>query len=132
MNGLFIGTTSIDIISPLPSFPEENSKNRGQKQLIDIGGPATNAAYTFAKLGGNATLISLVGKNPFSQFIHQKLESYNIHHIDLNPNLERNPIISTIIINKQNGSRTINDIPYPPQLPLLKPNIDLDYFDIIY
>lgn len=131
MHGLFIGTTTIDLIYPLPSFPKENTKNRAEHQLIDIGGPATNAAFTFSALGEKATLVSLIGQNPFSNFTKEKLRQYNINHVDLNSNLEQNQVISSILVNTQNGSRTITDVAPILEKDFKIPKIDLLAFDII-
>ena len=73
--GLFVGVTTMDLVYPFPGFPEENTKNKTDGLLIDIGGPATNAAFAFTVLGGEATLVSMVGQNPMSLFIKDRLQS---------------------------------------------------------
>lgn len=107
MRGLFIGVTSIDIIYPLSNFPIEDSKNYTRSEIIDIGGPATNAAFAFSALGGHSTLVSLIGDNPFSNFTKRKLSQYKIDHIDLNERDKGYPAISSILINQSTGSRTL-------------------------
>jgi sugar/nucleoside kinase (ribokinase family) len=131
MNGLFIGLTSVDIIYASNKFLVENTKNKANTHIIDIGGPATNSAYTFATLGGNATLISLVGQNYMSKFIKEKLENYNINHIDLNHGLQKNPEISTINVNTENGSRTVVMGKPLENISFSVPEIDLEQFDVI-
>jgi len=131
MRGLFIGATSIDIIYPLSHFPIEDSKNYTQSEVLDIGGPATNAAFAFSALGGKSTLVSLIGDNPFSNFIQQRLSQYGIDHIDLNDREKSYPAISSILINQSTGSRTLaSTIPrMEGQLNLNRP-IPRDY-DIV-
>ncbi len=107
MRGLFIGLTTIDIIYPLQSFPEEDSKIYSDRQLLYLGGPATNAAITFSALHGEATLISLVGKGSFNQTIVSRLRKYKVKHVDLNPMMESDPTISAIMVSEKNGARTI-------------------------
>lgn len=131
MKGLFVGLTSIDIIYPLNHFPEENTKNPSLNGLLDIGGPATNAAFTFAALGGKATLVSLIGQQPFRLFIKEKLEQYGIEHIDLNEQLNQIPVISSIVVNASTGSRTIVNFQPKTDIPVLSPQVNTDRFDII-
>ena len=131
MHGLFIGLTTIDLIYPLTHFPKENNKSRSQGQLIDIGGPATNAAFTFSALGGKATLISLVGKHPFSAFMNDKFREYKIHHIDLDKELEQNPIIASVMVNKNNGSRTIVNANPLVETKFKLPSVNLENFDVV-
>ena len=131
MRGLFIGLTCIDILYPLDSFPGENSKNKCEEERIDIGGPATNAAFAFAALGGEATLVSMIGQHPFTDFMQAKLEEYGIWHLDLNARLERKPTISSVILNTTNGSRTILTAKALAEEPIASPSLNPDDFDVI-
>ena len=107
MKGLFIGLTTIDLLYPFEHFPLENTKTNCPSAIMDIGGPATNAAFAFGALGGEATLVSLIGKSPFSDFMSRKLREYQIAHIDLNDQAETQPVMASVMINQSNGSRTI-------------------------
>lgn len=131
MNGLFIGITAVDILYPLDHFPKENSKTRSAAELVDIGGPATNAAFTFSALGGRASLISQIGQNPFSAFMKEKLQQYDINHIDLNDQLQQYPIIASILVNTTNGSRTIINAKPNMEFETASLNIDLSNYDVI-
>ena len=131
MKGLFIGLTSIDLIYALPGFPEENTKNKCEGPMIDIGGPATNAAFTFAALGGTATLVSLIGRNSFSAFMNEKLEQYGIRHLDLDATFRGDPELASIIVNGTNGSRTIVSSKPKTATVFRPPAVNLGEFDII-
>ncbi len=131
MRGLFVGLTSIDIIYPLEYFPLEDTKNKTGEEIIDIGGPATNAAFTFRALGGDATLISLLGNTPFSAFIQERLEQYGIRHLDLNPAYTGSPEIASILVNKKNGSRTVATVKPRSGVDFKLPLPELSGFDVI-
>ncbi len=131
MKGLFIGVTSVDIIYQLKEFPDEDSKNYAKSQIIDIGGPATNAAFTFSALGGQSTLISVVGRNPLSPFVKQKMIDYGIHHLDLNADATGYPPISSILVNQHNGSRTLASTKPVPAKALNLDQAVLPEYDVV-
>ncbi len=105
--GLFVGLSTIDVLYPMEGFPQEDHKHYSQAQLIQLGGPATNAAITFAALGGQATLVSAIGCGSLSQLMKDRLQGYGVRHLDLAPDYPGDPIISSIVSNTRNGSRTI-------------------------
>ena len=131
MKGLFIGLTAVDIIYPLTAFPRENEKIRATGEIMDVGGPATNAAFAFSALGGEATLVSWVGKHALTGFINDKLASYGLFHLDLNVNYEKDPIVSCVMLNTSTGSRTIVTSQVNMNIPIIPPNLDPGLFDII-
>ncbi|MDO5747588.1 MAG: PfkB family carbohydrate kinase [Actinomycetaceae bacterium] len=49
-NALFAGLITVDIIHRVKSFPQANHKIQADEQEISAGGPATNAAVTYAAL----------------------------------------------------------------------------------
>ncbi len=131
MQGLFVGLTTIDIIYPLTEFPAENEKARAEEVVIDVGGPAMNAAFTFTALGGKATLVTWIGRHTLKSYMWDKLLAYGISTIDLNPYQEREPVISSVILNTNNGSRTIYTGLVDMGINVLDPGLDLSQFDII-
>jgi sugar/nucleoside kinase (ribokinase family) len=88
-------------------YPETNTKNIVLSTRTDIGGPATNAAITFALLGGKARLITKIGKHEFRDFMMNKLIGMGIEVIDLIEGYNYPPVISTVISSLENGDRTI-------------------------
>lgn len=129
--GLFLGLTAIDLLYYLSDFPVENTKHKTKDQYIDIGGPATNAAYAFAALGGEATLLSLIGQHPFRHFMLERLNYYGIHHIDLNPFWSQYPEIASILINRNTGSRTVATRQPVEEIALSPPDIHLSDYDVL-
>jgi sugar/nucleoside kinase (ribokinase family) len=60
--GCFIGLCTVDAAYVVDDFPLPNHKVSAQRQELTAGGPATNAAITFAFLGGAASLVSALGR----------------------------------------------------------------------
>lgn len=101
----FIGLTGLDYVYYLDSLPEENGKCKTNDYATYVGGPAANAAITYASLGGDATLITAYGNSPESSIITKELTSYGVKVI--NTSLDSKlPGISTICITGD-GKRTI-------------------------
>lgn len=107
MSGLFIGVTTLDLIYPIAHYPEEDSKTNVDQHDLFLGGPATNAAITFAALGGKATLISSVGNNEWSTMIKDRLRSLGVTHIDLVAGFDYQVACSSILVNIKSGLRTV-------------------------
>ena len=73
--GIFVGLATIDIVYGVDEFPEANTKIEARSQEVFVGGPATNAAIAFAHFGGQATLVTAVGRNVLAAVIREELES---------------------------------------------------------
>ncbi len=52
--GLFLGSTTLDLVHYVDRFPAPDEKLEADARRIGAGGPAANAAATFAALGGQA------------------------------------------------------------------------------
>jgi len=68
--------------------------------------PATNAAITFAHLGGRSTLVTAVGRHSLAGAIKAEIEQRSVTLIDLNPNFSEPPVLSSIYVNRL-GQRNI-------------------------
>ncbi|WNJ15995.1 PfkB family carbohydrate kinase [Pontibacter sp. G13] len=107
MKGLFIGLTTIDLQYVLPSFPATNSKHKTSQMQVDIGGPATNAAATFACLGGDSEVCTMVGDHAWTFFIQQEFRRYALRLWDLIPNESILPPLASVWTTADTGDRTI-------------------------
>lgn len=130
MKGLFIGLTTVDLLYTLDGFPRENEKYKAQQAMLEIGGPATNAAFAFSALGGEAVLISPVGQHAWSEFIRKKILDLGITHVDLVHEEEYQSTISSIIINLQTGSRTVLTSTAEMLKSPIIPDLPIDEFDV--
>lgn len=106
LRGLFVGLTTIDIHYQVDTFPMSNAKTVAGAFAMAVGGPATNAAITFAHLGGNSRLLSLIGQQPFTPFIEHELHQYHVTLTDLCPAATQLPTISSIVTTP-GGQRAI-------------------------
>lgn len=105
--GLFVGLCGLDVVfyenAPLPS---EDYKMKASDVRSCIGGPAANAAITFALLGGNSTVITYIGNSPVGTIIKQQMADLGIKVIDMCQD-EDVKCISSIYVNTRDATRTI-------------------------
>jgi len=52
--GIFLGQVTTDIVYYVSHYPANNQKLKAERQLAFAGGPAANAAVTFAAFGDQA------------------------------------------------------------------------------
>lgn len=103
---IFVGLSTIDVVYRVDQFPGANSKVVAASQDVFIGGPATNASLAFARLGGEAVLVSAVGRHPLAAAIRQELEKYSVQLADLHPQFDGEPVISSVSVDKD-GNRNV-------------------------
>jgi sugar/nucleoside kinase (ribokinase family) len=105
--GLFVGLTTVDVIFGFDRYPDEDTKSTAQRFTLSAGGPATNAAVVFPYLGGEAQLISALGKSAISEIAAADLARCRVQHLDIAANLERQPALSAIAIAGHRATRTV-------------------------
>jgi sugar/nucleoside kinase (ribokinase family) len=110
----FLGRSTLDLLYQVPDFPREDTKTMATHFLAQCGGPALNAAVTFAFLGGAAHLISAVGRGGASEIVKRELLHYSVRLTDIWDDSGFSPPVSSIIINARSGSRTIFNAPATP------------------
>jgi sugar/nucleoside kinase (ribokinase family) len=120
---LFVGLTVVDIQYFVDEFPFPNQKIKTKPPLINIGGPAANAAITFSFLGGKSSFLTGIGKNSFASFIHEEFNKNNINVFDFSENECIEPVIATIVTSLKSSERSIISH-YPCSFSCLK---DLSY-----
>lgn len=103
--GLFVGLCTTDIVYYADTFPEENKKIKVNDYARYIGGPAANAAITYALLGGDATLATCLGNSLESKVMIEELQSYGVNV--LNYSMQNILPNTASILVSQNGERTI-------------------------
>lgn len=105
--GLFIGLCGLDVVFyEKNKFPVEDTKMKCEVVKSALGGPAANAAITYAMLGGKSTIISYIGNSNVGRLIKSMLMDLNIDVIDM-CNDEDVKCISSIYVNTVNATRTI-------------------------
>ncbi|MBD2460406.1 sugar kinase [Oscillatoria sp. FACHB-1407] len=111
--GLFVGITTLDLIYLVEQVPTSNQKIVALDSIVAAGGPATNAAITFAHLnqqevvGQCAMLLAALGTHPMTHLIRTDVESRGVAIADLIPNQAFVPPVSSILVTQATGERAV-------------------------
>lgn len=103
----FLGLTTLDLIYLVERPPSENQKIVADRQEVAAGGPAANAAVTFAHLGGRARLVTGVGSSLFGEAARSDLAARKVEVVDLASDSSRQPPVSSIAVTKSTGHRAV-------------------------
>ncbi len=121
---VFVGLTTLDIAYALERYPDEDSKTQARAAFLGAGGPAANAAVTFAHLSGRTpALVTALGEHQLAQVIRHDLEEYGVAPVDVTPGGAQRPPVSSALIATTAGTRTIVSLdgsqisaPFEPRL----------------
>ena len=104
---LCIGHAAYDLSAFVDGYPLENSKCETAESLEACGGPAANAAWLLSFWGMDCAFAGLVGEDAYGRRIRDEFLAVgtDVSLLELRPG-HATPL-SMILINKQNGSRTI-------------------------
>jgi sugar/nucleoside kinase (ribokinase family) len=125
-SGIFVGLSTIDLVHTVDEFPLADTKAVARSQEVLVGGPATNAAITFSLLGGKATLVTGVGRHPVAGLVKDELRRYAVDLVDLAPQSELFPAISSVWIN-QYGHRSVVSV-NATRIDISGPQVDHSLF----
>ena len=110
-SGLFVGLITLDFLYLATEFPSSNQKIVAADYTVAAGGPATNAAVTFNYLGNlekslkkPAQVCGVLGASPLAGIIRAELMQQGIEIIDLLPESDTVPPISSVIITQRTGN----------------------------
>ena len=101
--GLFVGLTTIDLVHYVERFPVPDEKIQAEGCWLGAGGPAANAAATFAALGGRAWLVTALGTGDLSRLSAADLEAHGVEVIDVSSGGEI--AVSSVMVDR--GGRRI-------------------------
>jgi len=101
---IFITSPSIKLTNNILSF-QASSKNETDSDLICSGGGATNSAVTFSRLKLKTSCISLLGRDPLSEYVLNDLNKEKINTSFLRYSKKDSTDFSVIIVGPD-GSRT--------------------------
>jgi sugar/nucleoside kinase (ribokinase family) len=105
--GLFVGLATVDLIYAVENIPGRNEKISVPGQQISAGGPATNAAVTFAFLGGRAELVTAVGTHPVATVIREDSSRHAVGLHDVARRSRETPPLSSLMVLRATGERTV-------------------------
>ena len=130
MKILCIGHSSWDITVPVDDYPIENTKYRYNEKYSAGGGPASNAAYLLGKWGVDTVIASTIGSDDFGTNIKKEYQDIHVNTDYIETSYEKDTSLSFILINKNNGSRTVFNV--ATEHPALK-KLNYDFTpDIIF
>lgn len=105
--GVFVGLATLDVIHRIAKPPAVNEKIASTAQFVAAGGPAANAAVTFAALGGEATLVTALGDDPVADLIRADLTAYGVSVIDAAAGSARPVPVSSVAVVESTGDRSV-------------------------
>lgn len=105
--GVFVGLATLDVIHRITRPPEPNEKVTASAQFVAAGGPAANAAVTFAALGGGAILVTALGDDPVADLIRADLAAYGVDVIDAAAGTTRAVPVSAVSVVESTGDRSV-------------------------
>jgi sugar/nucleoside kinase (ribokinase family) len=105
--GLFVGLATVDMQYLVEVFPKRDAKTAAHEFQMATGGPATNAAVTFAHLGGDSRLLARIGNHPLTAFMTGDLSCLGVEVTDVEPESTALPPVSSIVSIPSTGERTI-------------------------
>lgn len=103
---LAVGDINLDIIAPIPFYPNKGGEGVTDRAEIHLGGSATNTAVVLARFGVKTFLLGRVGRDPFGDYTLALLGKIGVD-ISL---IQRDPALATgimFIAVTPDGERTI-------------------------
>lgn len=104
--GLFVGLATLDVVSHVERAPGPDEKVTATWQLLAAGGPALNAAVTFAALGGDAVLVTRVGSGPAADLVRGDLAACGVRLVDA-AGAGSTPPVSSITVEADGTRRVV-------------------------
>lgn len=105
--GVFVGLATLDVIHRIAAPPTVNQKITSTAQFVAAGGPAANAAVTFAALGGSATLVTALGDEPVADLIRADLAAHGVEVVDAAQGATRPVPVSSVSVVEATGDRSV-------------------------
>ena len=105
--GLFVGLATLDAVYRVERAPGPDEKVRALSQELVAGGPAANAAVTYAALGGAATLGTALGAHPLAALAADDLAAHGVRLLDASPRSTAPPAVATAVVVDATGERSV-------------------------
>jgi len=109
----FVGLSTLDMVYRVPAPPGPDEKVQATAQDFAAGGPAANAAVTFAALagsaapGGSATLVTALGRHALAREVAAELGSRGVLVVDAMPDRAEPPAVSSAYVVEETGQRSV-------------------------
>lgn len=102
-----IGNVVYDFTVSSNKFIVEGIRNSFEDAVLNVGGPASNAASVIAKFGGQVDFYGRIGNDENGKYIYKKmaLENINLEHLNICDSI-MTPF-SFVLLNTSESTRTI-------------------------
>ena len=119
---LSVGIATVDTIVLVDKYPAADERVVALQSVRAVGGPATTAAVTMARLGIDVALSCVIGDDEDGRFIFDtlKCEGVDTRNVIVNPAIHT--AIGTIVVSKSEKTRAIMVQPHS-ELPSKPANI---------
>jgi sugar/nucleoside kinase (ribokinase family) len=108
--GVFVGLATLDVVHRVERPVGTDQKVGALRQDVCAGGPAANAAVTFAALGGRATLVTALGAHPLARMVARDLAGLDVLVVDAAPGVLDTPAVSLVRVVESTGERSVSSI----------------------
>jgi sugar/nucleoside kinase (ribokinase family) len=105
--GVFVGLATLDVVHRIDRPPGVNEKITAAAQFVAAGGPAANAAVTFAALGGDAILVTALGDGPVAGLVRADLAACGVEVVDAAAGATRAVPVSAVSVVESTGDRSV-------------------------
>jgi sugar/nucleoside kinase (ribokinase family) len=122
---LSVGIATVDTIVLVDKYPHADERVVALQSVRAVGGPATTAAVTMARLGIDVALSCVIGDDDDGRFIIETLkrEGVDTRNVFVDPSIHT--AIGTIVVSKSEKTRAIMVQPHS-ELPAKPANLN-DY-----
>lgn len=104
--GVFAGLTTLDVVQHVDRLPERDEKVTSAEQFLSAGGPAANAAVTFAALRGSAVLVTALGSGPAAEVARADLRAHGVRVVEVPVGGGDTPV-SSVLVERRTGERSV-------------------------
>ena len=117
---LCVGVATVDNIVLVEKYPSANQRVVALDSTRAVGGPATTAAVTLARLGVEVSLSCVIGDDEEGRFILQTLKDEGVDTSNVAVDANVRTASGTIVVSKSEQSRAIMVMPHDqiPKKPL--------------
>jgi sulfofructose kinase len=117
---LCVGVATVDNIVLVEKYPSANQRVVALDSMRAVGGPATTAAVTLARLGIEVALSCVIGDDEEGRFIFETLEREGVDTSNVVVDASVRTARGTIVVSKSEQSRAIMVMPHDqiPKKPL--------------
>lgn len=107
MSVLLAGLCTVDLVQRVERLPEPGQKVRSRELVVAAGGPAAGAAVAVAALGGEALLLTVLGRHPLADLARADLAECGVTVLDALPEWDRPPPLSAVAVRERDGERVV-------------------------